>query len=272
MRGARSPTCSSRAAGCRSWPAAPACIPRLIEGLARCPRPTKRCAPRLPRTPACAAERRCTELAAVDPETGARIRATADNASARAGMFRLTGRPIGAWQRTPAVRGCRSGAQTGAGTGGPRAALHDRIAQRFRYAMLEAGFLDEVRALRAFAGTRRASAPTGPAGHARGGLPAGMGVPRTASTPRNSMTCHRRHPPAGQTPVNMVARRTRCAGSTPRPSARGTRRRRWSAFLPRRQPTPVLSHRPVVPNAGGRRAWGHVGASGHDDKVTTRFE
>ncbi len=90
------------------------------------------------------------ELARVDPEAAARIRPADGQRIQRAlEVFRLSGRPISAWQR-------ESGAHprlplrvlklvlAPAGRG----ALHARIAQRFD-AMLEAGFLDEVRALRA---------------------------------------------------------------------------------------------------------------------------
>lgn len=90
------------------------------------------------------------ELAALDPEAAARIHATDAQRIQRAlEVQRLTGRGISAWRREAA--------------GAPRlpyrvlklvlapadrAVLHARIAQRFD-AMLEAGFLDEVRALRA---------------------------------------------------------------------------------------------------------------------------
>ena len=90
------------------------------------------------------------ELARVDPEAAMRIRAGDAQRIQRAlEVFRLSGRPISAWQRESAARPRLPLrvlklvlAPAGRGT------LHARIAQRFD-AMLEAGFLDEVRALRA---------------------------------------------------------------------------------------------------------------------------
>ena len=90
------------------------------------------------------------ELARVDPEAATRIRAGDAQRIQRAlEVFRLSGRPISAWQRESVARPRLPLrvlklvlAPAGRGT------LHARIAQRFD-AMLEAGFLDEVRALRA---------------------------------------------------------------------------------------------------------------------------
>lgn len=89
------------------------------------------------------------ELAGVDPEAARRIHATDAQRIQRAlEVFRLTGRTISEWRRA------------GTRTRFPfrvlklmlapvdRAVLHERIARRFD-AMLEAGFLDEVRRLRA---------------------------------------------------------------------------------------------------------------------------
>ena len=89
------------------------------------------------------------DLAAIDPAAAARIHATDAQRIQRAlEVWRLSGRPISDWQRAasrdrlplrvlPLVVAPRE-----------RATLHARIAQRFD-AMLAAGFLDEVRALRA---------------------------------------------------------------------------------------------------------------------------
>ncbi len=89
------------------------------------------------------------ELAEVDPVAAARIHATDAQRIQRAlEVWRLSGRPISAWQRQapgerlpvrvlPLVLAPRE-----------RASLHRRIEQRFD-AMLAQGFLDEVRALRA---------------------------------------------------------------------------------------------------------------------------
>jgi tRNA dimethylallyltransferase len=92
------------------------------------------------------------ELQRIDPEAAARIHATDAQRIQRAlEVFRLSGRTISDWRRAAA--------------GAPRlpfrvlklvlaptdrTVLHRRIEQRFD-AMLEAGFLDEVRRLRAFA-------------------------------------------------------------------------------------------------------------------------
>lgn len=89
------------------------------------------------------------ELAAVDPEAAARIHGTDAQRIQRAlEVWRTSGRPISAWQRDP-VAG-RLPARVLALVLAPRerATLHARIERRFD-AMLQAGFLDEVRALRA---------------------------------------------------------------------------------------------------------------------------
>jgi len=88
------------------------------------------------------------ELAAIDPAAGARIHANDPQRITRAlEVFRLSGVPISVWQ------------QAGTATRFPfrvlklilapadRAILHERIAARFD-AMLDGGFLDEVRGLR----------------------------------------------------------------------------------------------------------------------------
>jgi tRNA dimethylallyltransferase len=89
------------------------------------------------------------ELAAVDPEAAARIHATDAQRIQRAlEVFRISGRPITAWQRE--ARGERLPAKVLKLVLAPpeRATLHARIEARFD-AMLAAGFLDEVRTLRA---------------------------------------------------------------------------------------------------------------------------
>jgi tRNA dimethylallyltransferase len=89
------------------------------------------------------------ELAQVDPAAGARIHATDAQRIQRAlEVFRLSGRPITDWQRN--VRGTRLPLNVLKLVLAPaeRSSLHTRIAQRFD-AMLAAGFLDEMRRLRA---------------------------------------------------------------------------------------------------------------------------
>lgn len=89
------------------------------------------------------------ELARVDPAAAARIHATDAQRIQRAlEVYRLSGRPISAWQRDAA--GPRLPLKVLKLVLAPprREDLHARIEARFD-AMLAAGFLDEVRALRA---------------------------------------------------------------------------------------------------------------------------
>ena len=88
-------------------------------------------------------------LAAVDPQAAARIHATDAQRIQRAlEVHTLSGRPISAWQRE--ARGQRLPLKVLRLVLAPpgRAILHERIERRFD-AMLDAGFLDEVRRLRA---------------------------------------------------------------------------------------------------------------------------
>lgn len=99
-------------------------------------------------------------LARIDPEAAARIHATDAQRIQRAlEVFRLSGRPISAWQREAAAAPrfpCR--VLTLAIAPHDRAVLHARIERRFD-AMLAEGFLDEVRALRAVPALRDHPAP-----------------------------------------------------------------------------------------------------------------
>lgn len=91
------------------------------------------------------------ELAAVDPEAAARIH---PNHSQRLGraleVYRASGVPISEWQRRQSARapGERFRLRQLALCPRDRAVLHERIERRFGL-MLEAGFLEEVRALHA---------------------------------------------------------------------------------------------------------------------------
>ena len=88
------------------------------------------------------------ELATVDPEAAARIHATDAQRIQRAlEVYRLSGKAISAWQRE--ARGERLPTKVLKLALAPpqRSTLHARIEARFD-AMLEAGFLDEVRVLR----------------------------------------------------------------------------------------------------------------------------
>ena len=93
------------------------------------------------------------ELALVDPAAAARLPPTDAQRVQRAlEVWRISGRPLSDWQRGPAAD---AGSQAWAESLPlvaleplSRAWLHTRIAERFD-AMLAAGFVDEVRALRA---------------------------------------------------------------------------------------------------------------------------
>jgi tRNA dimethylallyltransferase len=88
------------------------------------------------------------QLSQVDPVAAARIHATDAQRIQRAlEVYRLSGRPISEWQRAP--RGARFPLKVLKLALSPpdRGVLHERIERRFD-AMLAAGFLDEVRALR----------------------------------------------------------------------------------------------------------------------------
>lgn len=99
------------------------------------------------------------DLHAVDPGAAARIHATDAQRIQRAlEVHRLSGRPISDWQRES--RHARFPAKVLKLVLSPldRAVLHARIEQRFD-AMLDAGFLDEVDALRALPELRAHPAP-----------------------------------------------------------------------------------------------------------------
>jgi tRNA dimethylallyltransferase len=89
------------------------------------------------------------ELARVDPAAARRIRAGDAQRIQRAlEVYRLSGRPISAWQADPPPPRLPLRVLKLVLAPAERAVLHARIARRFD-AMLEAGFLDEVRRLRA---------------------------------------------------------------------------------------------------------------------------
>jgi tRNA dimethylallyltransferase len=90
-----------------------------------------------------------SELATVDPAAAARIHATDAQRIQRAlEVHRLSGRAISEWQRDPARERLPLRVLRLVVAPVERAVLHDRIAERFDR-MLAAGFLDEVRRLRA---------------------------------------------------------------------------------------------------------------------------
>ncbi|MGO1542012.1 MAG: tRNA (adenosine(37)-N6)-dimethylallyltransferase MiaA [Luteimonas sp.] len=99
------------------------------------------------------------ELAQVDPEAARRIHATDAQRIQRAlEVYRLTGRSISALQREAPVPRLPYRVLKLVLAPGERTVLHGRIAQRFD-AMLDAGFLAEVEALRALPELRGHPAP-----------------------------------------------------------------------------------------------------------------
>lgn len=101
------------------------------------------------------------DLAAVDPAAAARIGRSDPQRIQRAlEVWRISGRPISAWQQDAAAGRARLPLRVLKLVVAPadRAVLHARIARRFD-AMLAAGFLDEVRALRALPRLRDHPAP-----------------------------------------------------------------------------------------------------------------
>lgn len=88
------------------------------------------------------------ELASIDPQAAARIHATDAQRIQRAlEVWRVSGRPISDWQRRSSSSRLPLRVLKLVLSPADRGVLHGRIEQRFD-AMLQAGFLDEVRRLR----------------------------------------------------------------------------------------------------------------------------
>jgi len=99
------------------------------------------------------------QLAQIDPLAAGRIHATDPQRIQRAlEVFRLTGKPISYWQALPGVARLPARVLKLVLAPAERAVLHQRIEKRFDL-MLEHGFLDEVRRLRALPQMRQVSAP-----------------------------------------------------------------------------------------------------------------
>ncbi|MCC8362170.1 tRNA (adenosine(37)-N6)-dimethylallyltransferase MiaA [Lysobacter sp. A6] len=99
------------------------------------------------------------QLAQVDPDAARRIHATDPQRIQRAlEVYRASGKPISEWQRMHDRDRVPLRVFKLVLAPGDRAVLHARIAARFD-AMLDAGFLDEVRALRALPGLAAHPAP-----------------------------------------------------------------------------------------------------------------
>ena len=99
------------------------------------------------------------DLSRVDPAAAARIGpGDAQRIQRALEVFALSGRPISAWQRDRPPPRLPLRVLTLVLAPGERATLHARIARRFD-AMLQAGFLDEVRALRVLPPLRGHPAP-----------------------------------------------------------------------------------------------------------------
>jgi len=99
------------------------------------------------------------ELASIDPQAAARIHATDAQRIQRAlEVWRVSGRPISDWQRRSPSSRLPSRVLKLVLSPADRGVLHQRIEQRFD-AMLQAGFLDEVRRLRDLPELRSHPAP-----------------------------------------------------------------------------------------------------------------
>jgi len=99
------------------------------------------------------------QLAEVDPVAAARIHATDPQRIQRAlEVYRLSGRPISYWQAQPSGPRLPLRVLKLVLSPADRAVLHGRIARRFD-AMLEDGFLDEVRRLRNLPQMQAVAAP-----------------------------------------------------------------------------------------------------------------
>ena len=99
------------------------------------------------------------QLAEVDPVAAARIHATDPQRIQRAlEVYRLTGKPISHWQAMPGIARLPARVLKLVLAPADRAVLHQRIERRFDL-MLERGFLDEVRALRALPQMAAVAAP-----------------------------------------------------------------------------------------------------------------
>ena len=99
------------------------------------------------------------QLAEVDPVAAARIHATDPQRIQRAlEVYRLTGKPISYWQGLPGIARLPARVLKLVLAPTDRAVLHQRIERRFDQ-MLERGFLDEVRALRALPQMAAVAAP-----------------------------------------------------------------------------------------------------------------
>ncbi|HVJ37176.1 MAG TPA: tRNA (adenosine(37)-N6)-dimethylallyltransferase MiaA [Stenotrophomonas sp.] len=132
----------------------------LLDGLAQMPAADPEIRARLTAEAAAvgwdALHRRLAEL---DPAAAARIHATDPQRIQRAlEVHALTGRPISYWQAQPAAPRLPLRVLKLVLAPQDRAVLHARIAQRFD-SMLEEGFLDEVRGLRAMPQMQAVAAP-----------------------------------------------------------------------------------------------------------------
>lgn len=99
------------------------------------------------------------QLAEFDPVAAARIHATDPQRIQRAlEVYRLTGKPISYWQGLPGIARLPARVLKLVLAPADRAVLHQRIERRFDL-MLERGFLEEVRALRALPEMTAVAAP-----------------------------------------------------------------------------------------------------------------
>ena len=128
----------------------------LLDGMTTCPPPTPRCAPSSKPRPRPSAGPACTpSWPKVDPTTAARLAPGDSQRIQRAlEVWHVSGQPLSSFHTTKRSIQRKRSKRYSPFSLEPnnRAWLHERIAQRFD-AMLAAGFMDEVRALRARAAT-----------------------------------------------------------------------------------------------------------------------
>ena len=168
------------------------------------------------------------ELAAIDPATAQRLAPNDAQRIQRAlEVHALSGRPLSRLAHPKAAR--REPPPLISLEPDDRAWLHARIAERFQ-AMLEAGLVDEVRALRARGDLQPELPSMRAVGYRQAWAALDAGDLRELARHR-----HRRHPAAGQAPAHLAARHAEAAGRSLRRGrchrARGRARRGAGASL-----------------------------------------
>jgi tRNA dimethylallyltransferase len=166
------------------------------------------------------------ELARIDPVTAARL-APADSQRVQRALevYVVSGRPLSEWHQ-PKATSQRDAWPMVSLEPASRAWLHRRVAERFD-AMLAAGFVDEVRALRA-----RRPEPR-PAVHALRRLPPGVGGAGGRRPAPAAQRRHRRHAATRQATADLAALDARPAHRRERLSRRPRGRDLTAGITPR---------------------------------------